>query len=429
MNRLRLAVVFLVFCSVAGAQTAVPMGLTNIGVAAAVRGAVRATAPSQVGRVIGSGQPVYLNDHVTTGRDGRLQLLLLDQTTFTIGPNSDLVLDEFVYDPKTSIGKVSANILKGVFRFVTGKIAQRRPGNMRVTLPVGTIGIRGTMVAGRVDGRNATIALLGPGPDNNGQERPGGITVFNAFGHTNVNASGYGVTILDGGKPSGAYRFNAAQLDGILNELGVHHTAGTGGPGDASGNSGDQLAQGGINYRDWENLNEFNQGVNQTSGFASQQVASGCNGADCWSDLLLIPSGTSGYQGSGTFTCAGSGCLTALNGYSGTYQYGINVNFGSRTIGGDGISYIQLTAGLTDNANINTINFGSNGRATYTLSSTDAVGSSGNFGGTTLTFLKTGGQPAGGLQVNMIYNATYAGTGTATGSTSVAPRGAAIPGT
>jgi hypothetical protein len=88
--------------------------------------------------------PLYSGEHIITGAGSRLEVLLLDGTTFTLGAKSDMVLDEFVYDPKTSVGKVSAKIVTGVFRFVTGKVAQKRPDNMKVELPVGHIGIRGT---------------------------------------------------------------------------------------------------------------------------------------------------------------------------------------------------------------------------------------------------------------------------------------------
>ena len=119
--------------SIAGAQpteTSPAASLIRIGAAAAVHGLVQAAAPGAVGRVISSGKPVYLNDHVTTDADGRLQVMLLDETIFTLGPNSDMVLDEFVYDPATSAGKVTARVAKGVFRFVTGKVARQAPANM-----------------------------------------------------------------------------------------------------------------------------------------------------------------------------------------------------------------------------------------------------------------------------------------------------------
>ena len=73
-----------------------------------------------------------------------MQVLLLDETVFTIGANSDMVLDTFVYEPSTSADIISARLQKGVFRWVTGKVARKDPASMKVILPVGTIGIRGT---------------------------------------------------------------------------------------------------------------------------------------------------------------------------------------------------------------------------------------------------------------------------------------------
>jgi hypothetical protein len=427
MKRISEIVALLSLAAAARAQTAaLPVGLTNIGVAAAVRGVVHAAPPGQtVGRVIGSGQPVYLNDHVTTGPDGRLQLLLLDQTTFTIGPNSDMVLDEFVYDPKTGLGKVSAQILKGFFRFVTGKIAQARPSSMKVVLPVGTIGIRGTMVVGRVDGKDAEIVLIGPGYDNNANERRGGITVFNGKGSTDINSSGFGVRIKDGGAPGRGFRVSQTELETILGELSPKYASGRGGPPDASQTSGDSMAQGGINYHSWSNLNTINTSLNQTAAFASQAAAgSSCNGTvDCWSDLTALPYGNSRYDMSGTFNCTGGGCTEIFSG-SGSFTANVIVNFNTKTIT-NGTEFTISSGDGYDQANLaNAIAFGSNGKAIVTLTSAQVQGNYGfgDFGGTTLTFLKSGGAPAGAMQVNFNYNISGSyGGGTATG-TSTATR-------
>lgn len=422
MNGLLIAALLsLALCSGARAQ-APAGGLTNIGIAAAVRGAVNALAPGQpAGRVIGSGKPVYLNDRITTGADSRLQILLLDETTFTLGPNSDMVLDEFVYDPKTSAGKVSAKIAAGAFRFITGKIAQKNPANMKVALPVGTIGIRGTMVAGSANGRDAQVVLVGPGRENDALERRGGISVFNERGRTEVNSSGYGVTIQDGGAPSRGFRFSAAQLAGILDQLEPRHTAGKGGLPDAARNSGEAVAHGGVDSRDFQNLSGASQTLNQTTSFASQEASSPINN---WSDLIAIQTGVAGYSGSGTFSCSGTGCAN-IGGASGTFSYGLNVNFANRTIGGDGgNSTIHIGGDNVTPAGINYSNFA--GKANYTYTAADSVqGIFGTFAGTTLTFLKQNG-PAGKLQVNLNYSLN-AGGGTATG-TSQAPKGPPVVG-
>lgn len=338
MNRLPLALALLAASAPAFAASA----LTNIGVAAAVRGKVQAVAPGQaVGRVIGSGKPVYLNDHVTTGADSRLQLLLLDETAFTLGPNSDMVLDEFVYDPKTSSGKVSAQITKGAFRFVTGKVAQHKPSDMKVGLPTGTIGIRGTMVAGVVNGQDADIMLVGPGPQNNANERPGGITVTSYGRSVDIDASGYGTTIRGGGAPSAGVRFSPQQSGAILNQLAApggaasnsgassNQTAADGGvQGSASQNSGENTASGGVNYQG--TAGDLVAQNDDTSNFAAQQAGGVQDGVADWSQVLGITSGDGYYSGNGVYNCA-SGCVG-----SGGFNFSLVIDFGARQVGGFG---------------------------------------------------------------------------------------------
>jgi hypothetical protein len=162
----------------------------QVGVVAAVQGAVPVAAANGTSRPAVGGQPVFLGDVVSTGADSRLQLLLLDETVFTVGPESAITIDRFVYDPATDAGALSAEIMRGVFRFVTGKIAHKDPEQMKVKLPSGTLGVRGTIVVGRVDGARASVALIGPGsftvsnlagrPQEVSVSRPGFGTVLEA---------------------------------------------------------------------------------------------------------------------------------------------------------------------------------------------------------------------------------------------------------
>jgi len=192
------AAALLLLAAAASAQVpaAPAAALTRIGAAGAVRGSVQAQAPgAAVGRVVESGKAIYLNDHVTTDAAGRLQVLLLDETVFTLGPNSDMVLDKFVYDPRTGEGTVAASITKGVFRFVTGRVAQRNPADMKVRLPSGTIGIRGTIVIGEAAAGHSTAILAGPGGDTNTDESAGAIVVENQGVSRFISKPGHGVTI------------------------------------------------------------------------------------------------------------------------------------------------------------------------------------------------------------------------------------------
>lgn len=78
---------------------------------------------------------------IVTGPDSRARMILPDGTSFTVGPNSEMVLDDFVYDPSTSVQKLGIKLTKGTFRWVTGKVKRVDP---KIELR-GTIGgIRGT---------------------------------------------------------------------------------------------------------------------------------------------------------------------------------------------------------------------------------------------------------------------------------------------
>ncbi len=98
----------------------------RVGIAAAVNPATNGTAPDGSDRVIVVGSKMRHNERIVTTDKGRTQLLFLDGSALTIGPNSDVVLDEFVYDPNTKTGKLAFSATKGLFRLVGGKF-QRNP--------------------------------------------------------------------------------------------------------------------------------------------------------------------------------------------------------------------------------------------------------------------------------------------------------------
>ncbi|MBI3289627.1 MAG: FecR domain-containing protein [Elusimicrobia bacterium] len=391
------------------AASPAPAGLINIGVASAVNGSVSALAPgAAAGRVVETGKPVYSRDKVTTGAGAKLQVLLLDQTSFTIGPNSELVLNEFYYDPNTSTGKVAANVTKGAFRFITGKIARRDPASMQVTTPVGTIGIRGTMTAGAVSAGEATFVLLGPGPNNNADEKTGGITVKNDQGSTDVDQDGWGVTVKAGEAPSAPFKLDAGQLDGILSDLASapkpdsKDGSADGGPADES--SGQRTATGRDTAGDAFATLDADQG--ETGDFASQQF--GAPTEATWEQIIAIPGGKAKYTGSGQLqSCPSQVC----GGPSvGAISYTMNIDFGARSVTG---GTIVLSGARNDTGTINTLNYGSlAGPAKSALS----VTGTGSYAGTTLELLNAGGVVAGASIIDVHFNSSGDFGGAVTGT-------------
>ncbi len=169
---------------------------SQIGVTAALRGEVVRTASFNDRAAIGqmsSGQSVYLGDDIKVGNQSRMQVMLLDETIFTLGANSVMRIDEFVYDPSDDTkNALSTSIKQGAFRFVSGQVAKRDANAMTVKLPSATIGVRGTSVAGEVDENGAAeVILLGPAPDNSLGLPAGAINIVNDGGVVDITRPGF----------------------------------------------------------------------------------------------------------------------------------------------------------------------------------------------------------------------------------------------
>ena len=185
------------------------------GVAAGVKGDVnRLPEASKVRDKVVSGLPINTFDAVTSGVASGLQILLLDETVFTMGADSEIIIDEFVYEPNKNVARLTADLTKGIFRYVTGKVGRLRPQNVTLNVPTGTIGIRGTSLFAVVlnEQGDSFVGLLGPALDNAAEERPGGFVASNEFGSTEVLRAGYGVEIKAGLSPADAIPIPAELL-------------------------------------------------------------------------------------------------------------------------------------------------------------------------------------------------------------------------
>lgn len=390
--------------------------LVDIGVAAAVRGKVAATAPGAAGRVVETGKPVYQNDKVSTGADSKLQILLLDESGFTVGPNSEMTLDEFVFDPATADGKVAASVKKGSFRFVTGKVARKDGSRMKVATPVATIGIRGTMVGGSVGDGEATIVLLGPGQGNNADEKGGAITVGNGQGSVEIDKDGWGVTVKDGQAPGKPFELSPSQLDGVLSGVGTAPSGDSkedGGGAGAGKESGDQTAGGKDNQKDA--FAALAAAESETTTFATQQQF-GAPSQSTWDAVRGIPGGTGKYAGSADmFVCPGGGTCTSQ---AGTMSFSLDIDFAARTIGGGGSTIVLGSPANTSGSIGSTSYAGLSGDATLNLQ--PQVSGAGTWSKVDLKLLDSGGITAGAASIDVRWSSsvgvfpTYGGSVTGT---------------
>ena len=149
-----------------------------------VIGFITGEAFNQDGKKLSVGDPIYFGDTITTNEGGKSQILFVDQTVMTVGSNTELTIDEFVYDAENTEGKLLSTIKSGSVKVLTGKISEKNPENLVVETPAGTIGTRGTEFKAAVDPetQKSKILLIGPGPKNSLGLRPGAVEVSNAAG-------------------------------------------------------------------------------------------------------------------------------------------------------------------------------------------------------------------------------------------------------
>jgi hypothetical protein len=86
-------------------------------------------------------------------------VLLVDGSTFTVGPDSDLVIDKFVYDSNKGTGQIAASFSKGVMRFVGGKIS-KADNAVTINTPHGAVAVRGCITLHEVTPTSLTVVLV-----------------------------------------------------------------------------------------------------------------------------------------------------------------------------------------------------------------------------------------------------------------------------
>jgi hypothetical protein len=131
---------------------------TRVGVTSAVNPSAAGTPPGADARQLTVGSDIQFRERVITTTDGQAQILFLDQSSLLIGPNSTVVIDEFVYDPATNKGNIAATLTQGSFRYIGGKLSKQ--GNATLKTPVATLGIRGSDVTVGFDAPKKVMDVL-----------------------------------------------------------------------------------------------------------------------------------------------------------------------------------------------------------------------------------------------------------------------------
>jgi len=110
---------------------------------------------------IAKGTLIEMNDRVET-KNGEVKIKFKDDTTVRVTASSALVIDDFVYDPKTQGGKLGLKAAEGTVRYVSGNIAHNNPNSVNIKTPTAAIAVRGTDFVMSVDETGKSAVILMP---------------------------------------------------------------------------------------------------------------------------------------------------------------------------------------------------------------------------------------------------------------------------
>ena len=184
MRKIFLLISFLVlFCSSALAQTV-----------GTVIGQMGTTWNERDGKIENTsmGYELQMWDFLQTGEDGGMILKYADNTKFTMGPGTELTIDEYSFDTSVIPIKIAMNVSVnvGTFTYESGSISNLG-GEVNINAGNATITVQGTAFSGTVDtSGKATITLL---PDSNGAV--GQVTVSNDAGSQTITNAYNSVTV------------------------------------------------------------------------------------------------------------------------------------------------------------------------------------------------------------------------------------------
>ena len=99
------------------------------------------------------GMHLHEKDRLRTNAQSRIGFILRDGARVSLGPESELAVEKFLFEPAKGQLELLLRMIQGVAAFVSGKITQLSPESSVVQTPVGLIGLRGTKFAATLAAR------------------------------------------------------------------------------------------------------------------------------------------------------------------------------------------------------------------------------------------------------------------------------------
>ncbi len=132
-----------------------------VGAVEEVKGNATVTRADGTVETVTAGTPIYQGDIIETDEAGAVNIVFIDETSMAISKNAKIAVDQYTFDPSSESGTTNLSVLRGLFVFTSGLIGRDDPDDVQIDTPVGSIGIRGTVIAGEINpGGESNISVL-----------------------------------------------------------------------------------------------------------------------------------------------------------------------------------------------------------------------------------------------------------------------------
>lgn len=180
----------------------------NIGNVGAVNQTASGAEPNGKMHPLSLGNKIENNERIQTGEDGTVQIVFLDTSTMTVGRNTAITIDKFIYSNNNQdSSSQNLSLARGVLRFIGGTVSHTNGAVIKT--PSASIGIRGGSALVSINSDNTNTVVL----------HYGVLTVSTITDEKTISRPGLAMTISSDGKISEIFRVSSQELSTITERL------------------------------------------------------------------------------------------------------------------------------------------------------------------------------------------------------------------
>lgn len=209
------------------------------------------------GQTLGAniGDKVENKDVISTQVNSKIKITFIDNTIVTIGKESSLNIEEYIFNTSTKEAKTELNVLKGAFHTITGEIGKVNPDKFKLKTKSASIGIRGTEFYGD---ENRIVCTQGR------------IIVLSNSVSVDVPSGNY-INIFANQRPSAPLPLENNTLDNIIERLNTNNQSNNSSVDNFNNVPSSPLALEGSTLRTLDNLDNQNSWGNWNENLQALQ--------------------------------------------------------------------------------------------------------------------------------------------------------------